>query len=256
MKKSIIVTAIATATISVAAGAQAQGFYIFGEAAHTDATSSDAKDYVRDAQSKSNKETKEFNEMLAAFPEGTVDANGDVLVPDMVQKDGFSSDDSSDTSFSGGVGYSFHKNFAAEIAYRDLGDAAYKGESVVSGTNASGVASYESSFESSAFILRGVGILPVTDRFSLEGLVGVAYVDTDYAYSAEVVGEGYLGSDQKGESVSGSGFSATYGAGASFAVTDALTAYARWERIHNIDTEDEFGGIKADTISAGVRYYF
>lgn len=256
MKKTIVVTAIAAATLASAASVQAQGFYVFGEAASTEATSSEAESVINAKQGEFSKTTSDFNDLLGSYPDGTVDANGDVLVADVVQTDSSSSDDSSDTTFSAGLGYRFHKNFAAEFAYRDLGDAAYAGKSVVTGSNASGVATYENSYESEAYILRGVAILPLTDRFALEGLLGVAYVDTDYAYSEQVKGEGYLNSEQSSGSSSGSDFTATYGVGASFDVTDSFTTYARWERIHEIDTESEFDGIEADTFSAGVRYYF
>lgn len=255
MNKSIFVTAIAAASLFTVAGAQAQGFYIFGEAGNTEATSSEAKDRVQTEQIKKSKDTADFNELISGYPDGTVDANGDVLVADVTQVDSISSDDSG-TTFSGGVGYNFNKYFATEFAYRDLADTEYEGTSKITGTNASGVGTYKESFESDAFILRGVGILPLTERLSLEGLVGVAYVSTDYSYSHAVDAQGYLQNEADSGSADGSDFSATYGVGATFDVTDSLTAYARWERIHDIDTESEFGGIEADTASAGIRYYF
>lgn len=256
MRKPLVATAIAATALIATANVQAEGFYIFGEASHSDISSSEAQNGVEAKQRSSAQDTADYNELLASYPAGTVDSNGDVLVADLEVAESQSSDDSATTNFSAGLGYRFHENFAAEFAYRDLGDASYTAESTVTGTNASGDLTYRNAYESSAVILRGVGIMPVTDRFAVEGLVGVAYVDTDYAITDQVDGSGYLNSSQEGGSSSDTAFTATYGVGASYAFDEALTGYARWERIHDIDTEDKWGGIEADTISAGLRYHF
>jgi len=256
MKKTIIASAIAATALTAAATAQAQGFYVYGEGAYNDIASSDAENDIRDQQGAFNQETAELNEVLGSAPAGAIDQNGNPVVGDLVLNQSMDSDDSGDTTFGLGLGYQFNENFAAEFGYRDLGDASYKGSDALTGTNASGSVDRENSYDSEAFILRGVASLPVTEKLSVEGLLGVAYVDTDYSGGTVVQGEGLLPSTSDRYSESDSGFSATYGVGASYAINDALTGYARWERIHDIDTEDAWGGIEADTFSAGVRYHF
>lgn len=245
MKKTIIVSAIAAATLVATANAQAQGFYVYGEGAYNDIGSSEAENDLRERDQEFRQDTEDFNQTLA-------DAS---LTADLEYTSGFDSDDTN-TTFGVGVGYQFHKNFALELAYRELGEATYENDFEVTGTEASGTGERENSYESDAFILRGVGMLPITERFALEALLGVAYVDTDYRSSEVVDAEGYLIEQDDSASTSGSDFTASYGVGATFAFTDALTGFARWERIHDIDTEDEWGGIEADTMSAGVRYHF
>nr|WP_275668708.1 outer membrane beta-barrel protein [Halomonas urmiana] len=104
----------------------------------------------------------------------------------------------------------------------------------------------------------------MTENFALEGLLGAAYVSTDYAGGTTIVGvpnpsypDGVQLNDvDESYSDDDSGFTATYGVGATFAFTDSLTGFARYERIHDIDTADRWGGIEADTASAGLRYNF
>jgi len=245
MKKTIITSAIASVALLAGSNAQAQGFYIYGEGAHTDISSSAVENEIRLMDREGRAGTEEFNEVLDQFG----------LTADLEYTSSFSSDDSG-TTFGVGVGYQVNDNVAIEFAYRDLGDASYKNSFQVTGTEASGTGTRELGYESKAFILRGVGILPVTDRLSLEAMLGVAHVDTDYKGSEVVSGQGFLDNTSVRESDSGRGFSATYGVGASFAVTDTLTTFARWERIHDIDTENLADGIEADTFSAGIRYHF
>ncbi|SEL95436.1 outer membrane beta-barrel protein [Halomonas daqiaonensis] len=247
MKKTIIASAIAVGTLVATsnAQAQAQGFYAYGEAAYNDIGSSKAESYLRQEDQDGREDTEAFNQTLA----------GAGLTADLEYNSSFSNDDS-EATFGVGGGYQFNKNFSLELAYRDLGEASYQNSFEVTGTEASGTGERKVSYESDAFILRGVGLLPVTERLSLEALLGVAYVDTDYSESEVVNGEGRLNSTDTRDSESDSDFTAAYGVGASFAFNDTLTGYARWERIHDIDTEDKWGGIEADTISAGFRYHF
>lgn len=245
MKKTIIASAIAATSLVATVNAQAQALYVYGEGAYNDIGSSEAESDLRKQDQEGRQSTEDFNQTLA-------DAG---LTADLEYSSGFDSDDT-ETTFGVGIGYQFHQNFALELAYRDLGESSYENSFEVTGTEASGTGERKNAYESEAFILRGVGVLPITERFALEGLLGVAYVDTDYRDTEVVNGEGFLNSTNTSDSASGSNFTATYGVGASYAFNDALTGFARFERIHDIDTEDEWGGIEADTFSSGVRYHF
>lgn len=226
--------------------AHANGLYLYGEAGYTDMASSKSRQQIEDLDQSLSDETADQNDYYAVTAGKT---------PDLVYS---SSDDFDDTDISLGLGagYRFHENVAVELGYRDIGETVYRNDFDVTGTDASGTGYRENTYESSAFLLRGVAMLPVTERFTVEGLLGVAYVDTDYSGTSISNGQGDLPDQDYGVSNSESGFTATYGIGASYAVTTKVTAYARWERIHDIDTSDHYGGIEVDTLNTGVRYHF
>ncbi|WP_258364266.1 outer membrane beta-barrel protein [Halomonas sp. LBP4] len=175
---------------------------------------------------------------------------------------------SSNQEVSFGVGYQLTPNFAMELAYRDLGSARYETSNTVTfnhdGEIYVGVSDFRNEYESKVFILRGVGMLPVTEKLTLEALLGVAHVRTKYSSGevnegVEVDSLGGYGlltySDSYDEKETG--WSATYGLGASYAFTPTIAGYARWERVHDINTESPgWGSIKADSVSAGLRYHF
>lgn len=246
MKHTLIRSALAAAiagTFATSALAST-GFYVFGEYSRSDMSSSQAEAYAAEDIQDLRDTTQLLNEV---FPN-----------TDLNYTPTYRSDETSN-EFGFGVGYRAHANLALELAYRDLGTTSYDTRSTMAGTF-NGLPSLSeggkgTSFESSAIILRAVGILPVTEALSLEGLLGVAYVDTDYtAYefmNSDIGGvytERYTASDK--------GFSATYGVGASYQITPQVGAFARWERIHDVDTDDIWDGIKADTFSGGIRYHF
>ncbi|MGC3874948.1 outer membrane protein [Halomonas sp. GXIMD04776] len=245
MKKVAIAIALAIATAaSVSTAAQAQGVYVFGEYNHSQLESSEGE-AIADSVA---------NELDGWVQEGN-DLGGDLTG---TRND---SSDDSDSGFGIGIGFRFHENFAAELAYKDLGEATYGSEVAIAGTdpiggNVDGSGYFDGGYESDAVILRGVGILPITESFSLEALLGVAYVDTDYHAEEGLRGEVPRSGTRIGGSDSDSDFTATYGLGASFQFTDTVAAYGRWERIHDIDTADYLDDMEADTFAAGLRYSF
>lgn len=243
MKKVTIALAIAAATAASTA-AQAQGFYAFGEYSGSNFDSSGAESLQDDFADMAAGEVEEGNALGGTLSGERSDSNDD-----------------SDAGFGVGIGYRYNENFATELAYKDLGEATYGTDYAITGTdpvggNVDGTGYLSGSVESEAVILRGVGILPVTKRFSLEAMLGVAYVDTTYKAAEGLRGTIPGSGNETSGSESDSDLTAAYGLGASFQFTDTLAAYARWERIHDIDTADYLDGVEVDTYSAGLRYAF
>ncbi|TDX21864.1 putative outer membrane protein [Modicisalibacter xianhensis] len=244
-KKLLAIATVAAITGVITSSAQAaSGYYVFGEYSYTEMGSSKAEDYAKEDVSDLRETTQFLNDTYPSTELGFDPS--------------YSSDDS-DNGFSLGIGYRFHKNFAAELAYRDLGETSYGARTTIAGQFMGGDSVTEgkkgTSYESSAWIIRGVGILPVTDAFALEALLGAAYVDTDYTAYESL--ESDLGGTYSARFTdSDKDWTVTYGLGASYSFTSAITAYARWERIHNIDTADNWDGIEADSFSGGLRYAF
>jgi OOP family OmpA-OmpF porin len=80
------------------------------------------------------------------------------------------SDDTSDMTWNIGIGYRFHRNFAAEAGYAHLGDYNVR----YSGNGAAAGLSDNSDYKVTALKLAAVGFLPVADRFSVLAKLGFA----------------------------------------------------------------------------------
>ena len=137
--------------------------------------------------------------------------------------------DDSDTGFKVFGGYSFNQNFAIEATYFDLGEAS--GSFGVGDNFDVGI---------SGFGVSAVGVLPLSDTFSLFGKLGFASYDLEA--HATVSGFG-SGSDSSSES------DLTYGVGAALSVGPQWELRAEYEAI-NVDDGD------ANMISVGAMYHF
>jgi OOP family OmpA-OmpF porin len=135
-----------------------------------------------------------------------------------INDDGFDNNiDDSDTGFKIFGGYSFNQNFAIEATYFDLGEA---GGSFGVGENFDvGI---------SGFGVSAVGVLPLSDMFSLFGKVGYASYDIDA--HVEIVG---VGSGSASDSQS----DLTFGAGAALSFAERFEARLEFEAI-NVDGGD------------------
>lgn len=259
MKKTLLCTAL-TAAIAGAFTTPAMadtGIYVFGEYSHNDIGSDAAKRDVIEQQTAGAARMDEAN-LLVNIPNG--------LEPFVTEGSSDYDDTNQEVGF--GVGYQLTPNFAMELAYRDLGSARYETTNTVTfdhdGETYVGVSDFHNEYESKAFILRGVGMLPVTEKLTLEALLGVAHVRTKYSggennegFEVESLGNYGLLTYSDSYDEKETGWSATYGLGASYAFTPAIAGYARWERVHDINTESPgWGSIEADSVSAGLRYHF
>ncbi|WP_374535758.1 outer membrane beta-barrel protein [Chitinimonas taiwanensis] len=128
------------------------------------------------------------------------------------------------TSFAVFGGVQFHKNFAAELAYRDLGE--------LKSGNA----------KLSAYALQAslLGSLPVSNEFSLLGRVGLASINAEYRES----GFGYSYSEDSSET------KPFFGVGARYAVNKQLGIRAEYNQYAEIEDTT------ISTMTVGVDYRF
>jgi OOP family OmpA-OmpF porin len=129
--------------------------------------------------------------------------------------------DKKDTAWRVLGGYQFNRNFAAELGYHDLGKASAAGGDT----------------KGNAWELVGLGALPLVDRLSAYGKLGVYRGELKAAAAKETNSD------------------LTYGAGLQYDLTKAVGVRAEWQRYNNMG-----GGSLAktdvDVLSAGVIYRF
>ena len=154
---------------------------------------------------------------------------------------GTTSCDDKDSSWKIFGGYQFNKNLALEFGYADLGEA----------TASVSVPPFtvNGSLESTVWELVAIGSLPIADRFSIFGKIGLYRADTDI--NASVPG---LGS----ASESDSNTDLTFGVGARYDFTRNLGVRFDWQRYQ--DVGGEFFGVTAesdvDVMSVAVIWKF
>lgn len=146
--------------------------------------------------------------------------------------------DTTNTTWRAYAGYQFNRHLAVEAGYVDFGKA------TVSATLA-GVP-VTSRIETSAWELVGVGLLPLTERFSIYGKLGLFRYESDATTSGAFVG-----------ATSASGTEFTLGAGVQYAITSNFAARFEWQ--HYTDVGAGIPGAEKDDISVwrlGGRYQF
>jgi len=155
--------------------------------------------------------------------------------------------DDSDTGFGLAGGYQLNDHFAMEFAYVDLGSVHYQAAATVS----DGVdeADAEVGLENSAHgpVISAIGILPIGERFSVFGRVGLSLLNAEgkaritLGGSTQKVGQ----SSQKTDPM--------FGLGAEFSVSKNFAIRVTWDRYLDIGTKDIAGDVDADLITLGVR---
>jgi OOP family OmpA-OmpF porin len=138
--------------------------------------------------------------------------------------------DDKDTSFRVFGGYQINRHFAVELGYSQLGE--------VSG-NEPGFGGF--TVESKAWDLVAVGILPVADKFSLLGKVGMYQADTDVS--------------APGESISESNSDLTYGVGVQYDFSKNLGLRAEWQQYKKVGGSD-VGESDVDVMGISVLWRF
>ena len=145
-------------------------------------------------------------------------------------------------------GYQFNKNWAAELAYTDLGKFSMNAN--VSGGIGGGAGTEYAEVKPTCWSLSAVGILPVGNNFSLLGKAGVCRWDDNFKAHETVAGTVYPYPD--GPSVGSTGTDLTYGLGAKYDATRNLGIRAEWERFNNVVHDRE----SADLWSLSLQYSF
>lgn len=130
--------------------------------------------------------------------------------------------DDKDTSWKVYAGYNLNEYVAFELAYHDFG----KSEATISNVNVD--------IDADGYSLSALGKLPVSEQFSVFGRLGYIHVDAEARAAGTTVG---TDADD-----------VVFGLGAEYAVNEAVSLRAEWERVN---TDDEL-----DTVSAGIVYNF
>lgn len=154
-----------------------------------------------------------------------------------------SSDDKA-TAFRAFGGYRFNRYFAAELGYVDLGRYELRSTVAPAGT-------LDSSMRIRGADLSALGLLPIGDRFTLFGRVGVLGARTQSSFSS--TGSVRLLGDSGNESERSSGV--LYGAGVMADVASNLAVRIEYTE-HRKLGDDLSGEFKARSITAGVQYRF
>jgi OOP family OmpA-OmpF porin len=156
------------------------------------------------------------------------------------------SKDETDTGYKIYVGHRFHRNFALEGGWTDLGKFR-----ATRNVTAPAVGSLSAEVESSGFHLDALGILPL-QQFSLFGKVGAMYATTESSFSttgAVVLLPGENANPEESE------LEWKLGLGASYAFTRNLAVRAEWERVLKVGSS-ETGEGDMDLFSVGLTFRF
>lgn len=148
--------------------------------------------------------------------------------------------DDSDTAFKIFGGYKFNPNWGIEGAYIDGGEVSQSGTDSFLGTASA-------TFEISGINLAVLGIIPVSERFSLQGKAGLFLWDMDVSVTSSVFGPA---------SLSESGNSPMFGIGGTFNFTKQFGILVEYEKFLDVGEKDITGEADVDLLSASLVFNF
>ena len=150
-------------------------------------------------------------------------------------------DDDRDTGYKLFGGYQFNKNFALEGGYFDLGKFGFTATTVPAGTLSGNI-------RLKGVNLDAVGILPITDKFSAFGRVGLNYAQARDSFTGTGLVNVLNANPSKRDT------NVKVGLGLQYAVTEALAMRVEAERYRINDAVGNKGDI--DLVSFGLIYRF
>lgn len=153
--------------------------------------------------------------------------------------------DDKDTAYRVYGGYRFHRNFAAEIAYVDLGRFELRSTVVPAGTLTNRI-------RSSGVDFSVLGLLPVSERWTVFGRLGVLAARAKASYSGD--GSVFINDGEGEQSKRTSGI--VYGVGAMADLTPRLGVRVEYNEYRKIGDDLTGGEFDARVLSAGVQYRF
>ena len=150
-------------------------------------------------------------------------------------------DDDTDTGYKLFGGYKFNRNFALEGGYFDLGRFGFTATTVPAGT-------LNGNIKLRGVNLDAVGILPITEKFSAFGRVGVNYAEAKDSFS----GTGAVNVTNPNPSKRDTNYK--FGAGLQYDFTQSLGMRLEAERYRINDAVGNKGDV--DLLSVGVVFRF
>jgi len=157
---------------------------------------------------------------------------------------GTTSCDDKDSTWKLFAGYQINRNFSVELGYSDLGAVTASTPSFVLFPFVIPAANLK--IESTVWELVGIGSLPVAERFSIFGKLGLYRADTDVA-----VDFGASGSTSQSDSNT----DLTFGVGLRYDFTRNFGVRAEWQRYMDVSAGD-FDKSDVDAMSLGVVWTF
>lgn len=148
--------------------------------------------------------------------------------------------DDTDTAWSIFGGYQVNANFGVQFGYADLGKVGASGTDPFLGA-------FSISYESTGFELSGVGTIPINERFSVYGKLGLFMWDLDAKATSSVFGSGSLSED---------GTDLTYAIGAKYGFTKNFAVQLQWQRYNDIGNDATVGTSDIDVIGLGAIFRF
>ena len=155
--------------------------------------------------------------------------------------------DDSDTGFGLAGGYQLNDHFAFEFAYVDLGAAGSRHSATI--TDGVEQSDADVQFESSAdgAVVSALGILPIGERFSVFGRVGLSFMSA--TGTARITIDG----DTQRASQSSQKTDPVIGIGAEYSLSKHFAVRLAWDRYMDVGTQDVTGNIDADLLTLGIR---
>lgn len=150
-------------------------------------------------------------------------------------------EDNSGTGYKLFGGYQLNRNFAVEGGYFDLGKSSYT-------FNTTPVGTFNGQTRVRGLNLDLVGMLPVTDRFSVLGRIGAAYAQSRASFSSTGAVAANTTNPRRNDT------NLKVGLGMQYAITEALAVRAELERYRINDPVRNRGHI--DMASVGLIYRF
>jgi len=141
-------------------------------------------------------------------------------------------------------GYKFNKHFAVEGGYFNLGQFGFT-------ASYAPASSFTGSMKLQGVNLDALGILPLTEKFSAFGRLGVIYAEAKDTFTGTGAGAGVAASDPNPKK---SDTNYKYGVGLQYDFTRALSMRGEWERYRVNDAVGNTGDI--DMVSVGLVYMF
>ncbi len=185
----------------------------------------------------------------SGLSQGQVDGNLEAIFASVGLEvvDAASTLDDSDTGFGLGGGYQMNDHFAFEFAYVDLGSIGYQAAGTV--TDGVGTFDAEAVLTSSADgpVVSVMGILPIGERFSVHGRVGLSLLNAKGTARLMVDDQSARASQSAQKS------DPMFGVGVEYDLTRHFAIRLSWDRYLDVATENVAGDTDADLYSLGVR---
>lgn len=140
--------------------------------------------------------------------------------------------DSTDTVYRVFGGYQVNKNLALELGYQELGDVSLNSLGL---TATVGAKTYD---------LSALAMLPVTDRISVYGRLGIYYADVDLTGNTPILNASTSGTDL------------VYGVGAQYNFSNGLGIRAEWQKYNNVPLPTAGVGSGYEVMSLGAIWRF